>query len=235
MRPSWSSRRRIWTRSAAPGRSTSPVPGGIAADRARGGTLVLDGIDEFPRPAQQVALLALSRGARSMRRAHRGHRPPPPGAARGERRAAAPAAAAAQRGAARGPAAPGADGRPPGPGRGLPGAGRRRAGPARRPARRRGAGETAVTELAGQRARAGEPDGPGRAGLPRWRDRSRLDRWTDPPAAEPLPGGLNLERLERDAIARSLHLTGGRRNEAARALGISARTLRNKIRKYQLA
>lgn len=54
-------------------------------------------------------------------------------------------------------------------------------------------------------------------------------------SVEALPGGsLNLEQLERAAIARSLHENGGTRNRAARTLGISPRTLRNKIRKYEL-
>jgi DNA-binding NtrC family response regulator len=54
------------------------------------------------------------------------------------------------------------------------------------------------------------------------------------PASMLRDGPLNLEQLERAAIARSLHQHGGVRNEAANALGISTRTLRNKIRKYNL-
>lgn len=49
------------------------------------------------------------------------------------------------------------------------------------------------------------------------------------------PTSLNLVQLERAAIARSLNSNGGSRTEAARALGISPRTLRNKIHKYGLA
>ncbi len=54
----------------------------------------------------------------------------------------------------------------------------------------------------------------------------------------PLPaadGGLNLRALEQQAIRRGLAATGGNRTAAARALGISVRTLRNKIRLYGLA
>jgi two-component system response regulator FlrC len=60
-----------------------------------------------------------------------------------------------------------------------------------------------------------------------------------PPAAPParglLEGTLNLRELERRAILRSLAESGGNRTEASRALGISVRTLRNKIRAYGLA
>ncbi len=46
---------------------------------------------------------------------------------------------------------------------------------------------------------------------------------------------LNLRELERAAVIRSLEMTGGNRTLASRALGISVRTLRNKIRQYELA
>ncbi len=45
---------------------------------------------------------------------------------------------------------------------------------------------------------------------------------------------FDLRRLEREAIARSLRATGGNRTRAARALGISTRTLREKLRRYEL-
>ena len=45
---------------------------------------------------------------------------------------------------------------------------------------------------------------------------------------------LNLKALERIAIERALAECGGVRVRAAEALGISERTLRNKIRQYQL-
>lgn len=49
------------------------------------------------------------------------------------------------------------------------------------------------------------------------------------------PEMLNLKELERMAISRSLERCGGNRTLASRALGISVRTLRNKIRLYGLA
>jgi DNA-binding NtrC family response regulator len=64
-----------------------------------------------------------------------------------------------------------------------------------------------------------------------------LEQSLQPAAAssEAAPPSLNLRQLERAAIARSLHLAGGSRSAAARSLGISVRTLRNKIRRYELA
>ncbi len=46
---------------------------------------------------------------------------------------------------------------------------------------------------------------------------------------------LNLRELERRTILRSLELARGNRTRASRALGISIRTLRNKIREFGLA
>jgi DNA-binding NtrC family response regulator len=48
-----------------------------------------------------------------------------------------------------------------------------------------------------------------------------------PSAAEPLP--FDLDEIERRAIARALEATGGNRTRAAKLLGISERTLRNKL------
>jgi DNA-binding NtrC family response regulator len=45
---------------------------------------------------------------------------------------------------------------------------------------------------------------------------------------------LDLRELERAAITRSLEASGGNRTLAAQALGISVRTLRNKIHRYGL-
>ena len=45
---------------------------------------------------------------------------------------------------------------------------------------------------------------------------------------------LNLREMERAAVERSLDLASGNRTLAARALGVSTRTLRNKIRGYGL-
>ncbi|MES1204923.1 MAG: sigma 54-interacting transcriptional regulator [Pseudomonadota bacterium] len=64
---------------------------------------------------------------------------------------------------------------------------------------------------------------------------------TEPPAARavgvsdsPFPDDLplHLPTLERLAIGRALRLSGGNRTHAARHLGISVRTLRNKLRLY---
>lgn len=43
------------------------------------------------------------------------------------------------------------------------------------------------------------------------------------------PGTLDLAQLEREAIARALEVTGGHRIKAAKLLGVSERTLRNKL------
>ena len=56
-----------------------------------------------------------------------------------------------------------------------------------------------------------------------------------PPAPPEDLRSLNLRDLERAAIERSLVATRGNRTRASRALGISVRTLRNKIRLYGLA
>lgn len=44
----------------------------------------------------------------------------------------------------------------------------------------------------------------------------------------------SLERIERDAISQTLALSGGNKSEAARRLGISRKTLREKMKKYAL-
>ncbi|MFO0687186.1 MAG: helix-turn-helix domain-containing protein [Myxococcota bacterium] len=60
------------------------------------------------------------------------------------------------------------------------------------------------------------------------------------PMRDPAAGGaerldsVDLRRLERDAIVRALGQTKGNRTHASQALGISVRTLRNKIREYGL-
>ena len=46
-------------------------------------------------------------------------------------------------------------------------------------------------------------------------------------------GGVPLEQIERRAILDTLHQTGGNRTKAAKALGISDRTLRDKMQRYQ--
>ncbi len=46
-------------------------------------------------------------------------------------------------------------------------------------------------------------------------------------------GGLPLEKVERQAILDTLHYTAGNQTKAAKVLGISDRTLRDKIRRYR--
>lgn len=49
-----------------------------------------------------------------------------------------------------------------------------------------------------------------------------------------LPMGLKLEELERKYILQTLYIAGQNRTKAAEMLGISIRTLRNKISQYRL-
>jgi DNA-binding NtrC family response regulator len=61
---------------------------------------------------------------------------------------------------------------------------------------------------------------------------------TRPPLAPPVedtPPTLNLRELERRTILRALEIAGGNRTRASQALGISIRTLRNKIHEFGLA
>jgi DNA-binding NtrC family response regulator len=46
---------------------------------------------------------------------------------------------------------------------------------------------------------------------------------------------LRLDQLEKQAIRAALRQTGGNRTQAAAELGISIRTLRNKLQEYRLA
>ncbi len=54
-------------------------------------------------------------------------------------------------------------------------------------------------------------------------------------AAPPARDSLDLRALEREAIERALAAAAGNRTHASRALGISVRTLRNKLQRYRLA
>jgi DNA-binding NtrC family response regulator len=54
------------------------------------------------------------------------------------------------------------------------------------------------------------------------------------PGAVPGISGFNLREIERQVIARSLVETGGNRTHASELLGISVRTLRNKLKLYAL-
>jgi DNA-binding NtrC family response regulator len=51
-------------------------------------------------------------------------------------------------------------------------------------------------------------------------------------AASDLPSEMTLSDMERELILRKLRQTRGNRTQAARALGISVRTLRNKLHLY---
>lgn len=68
---------------------------------------------------------------------------------------------------------------------------------------------------------------------------SRIDSLLDAEVGQPLgapdtTASLNLKTLERDTIVRALAHWQGNRTRAAESLGISVRTLRNKIREYAL-
>jgi len=57
-----------------------------------------------------------------------------------------------------------------------------------------------------------------------------------PPAGAPAPAGAgaaSLEAVERETILRTLAACGGNKSEAARRLGITRRTLHQKLRKYE--
>jgi DNA-binding NtrC family response regulator len=54
----------------------------------------------------------------------------------------------------------------------------------------------------------------------------------NPPSA-PGVGGIRLEELERQAILETLRQTSGNQTKAAKVLGISDRTLREKVRRYR--
>lgn len=46
-------------------------------------------------------------------------------------------------------------------------------------------------------------------------------------------GGIPLQELERQAILETLQQTSGNQTKAAKVLGISDRTLREKVRRYR--
>jgi len=54
-------------------------------------------------------------------------------------------------------------------------------------------------------------------------------------AAKSLHAGLTLDDAERHLLERTLSATGGNRTQAAKMMGVSLRTVRNKIRQYGLA
>ena len=56
----------------------------------------------------------------------------------------------------------------------------------------------------------------------------------DYPSLEGIEPGLTLRELERSLLAKTLDATGGNRTRAAGMLGVSLRTVRNKIREFGL-
>jgi two-component system response regulator HydG len=54
------------------------------------------------------------------------------------------------------------------------------------------------------------------------------------PASVPHGKTLNLEALEKQSIVKALEQSGGNRTEAAKALGLSRRTLHRKLKHYGL-
>jgi len=48
-----------------------------------------------------------------------------------------------------------------------------------------------------------------------------------------LPENIPLEEMERRTILEALNATGGNKSEAARRLGITRKTLRSKLEKYE--
>ena len=49
-----------------------------------------------------------------------------------------------------------------------------------------------------------------------------------------IEAGLTLRELERSLVEKTLDATGGNRTRAAGMLGVSLRTVRNKVREYGL-
>jgi DNA-binding NtrC family response regulator len=60
-----------------------------------------------------------------------------------------------------------------------------------------------------------------------------LDSLEEPESSLSVPTGLSLEEIEKQAILTTLDETGGKKNETAERLGISVKTLYNKLEKYK--
>jgi DNA-binding NtrC family response regulator len=60
-----------------------------------------------------------------------------------------------------------------------------------------------------------------------------LDSLEEPTTSLSVPEGLSLEEIEKQAILKTLDETGGKKNETAERLGISVKTLYNKLEKYK--
>ena len=61
-----------------------------------------------------------------------------------------------------------------------------------------------------------------------------LEATPEPSSSATLEAGLTLREAEKELLTRTLEATGGNRTRAAAMLGISLRTIRNKIREYGL-
>ena len=61
-----------------------------------------------------------------------------------------------------------------------------------------------------------------------------LEAMPEPASSGALEPGLTLRDAEKELLTRTLEATGGNRTRAAAMLGISLRTIRNKIREYGL-
>ena len=60
------------------------------------------------------------------------------------------------------------------------------------------------------------------------------DHAIEPPQSGELQAGQSVGEMERKLIMTTLEQTNGNRTHAARLLGISLRTLRNKLREYRV-
>lgn len=65
-----------------------------------------------------------------------------------------------------------------------------------------------------------------------WLEQEAADHSETPDAASAAPADLPLEEVERTAILKTLESTGGNKSETARRLGITRRTLHQKLKKY---
>jgi DNA-binding NtrC family response regulator len=61
-----------------------------------------------------------------------------------------------------------------------------------------------------------------------------LEAAAEPSGSSPLEPGLTLREAEKKLLTKTLEATGGNRTRAAEMLGVSLRTIRNKIREYGL-
>jgi len=61
-----------------------------------------------------------------------------------------------------------------------------------------------------------------------------FDQSVDTPESTGLQAGNSVSEMERKLIMTTLEQTNGNRTHAARLLGISLRTLRNKLREYRV-